>query len=176
MRNNFLSLLRRGCGIAMAATLTVGCTNIDCPLDNVVAMTCGLYDAGSRQALTLEDSLTVSIAGSKDTVLLNKAIGMKTFQLPLRYTTGTDTLLFRFSSATGQSATDTLFVSHTAAVHFDKPDCPAGVYHQLVKVRHTSHPLALMPLTIDSVFVSNHNVTYEDLENLRIYLRAVVEH
>ena len=144
----------------MAATLTVGCTNIDCPLDNVVAMTCGLYDAGSRQALTLEDSLTVSIAGSKDTVLLNKAIGMKTFQLPLRYTTGTDTL----------------FVSHTAAVHFDKPDCPAGVYHQLVQVRHTSHPLALMPLTIDSVFVSNHNVTYEDLENLRIYLRAVVEH
>ncbi len=176
MLHAFLRHTRRACCGMMAATLAVGCTNIDCPLDNVVAMTCGLYQAGTSQVHTLADTLTVSIAGSKDTVLLNRAIGLKSFQLPLRYVTGTDTLLFRFASSAGQSATDTLFVTHNAAVHFDKPDCPAGVYHQIVQVRHTSHPLALMPLTIDSVYVSNHNVTYEDLENLRIYLRAVVEH
>ena len=71
------------------------CSNIDCPLDNIVGMTVNLYSAENRTSLTLTDTLTVRSAGA-DTLLLNRGYALSTFIIPLRYETGTDTLLFRF--------------------------------------------------------------------------------
>lgn len=151
-----------------------GCTNIDCPLDNIVAMTCGLYDAGSENKYTLGDTLTVRAGGKKDTILLNRAYGLQSFLLPLRNASSCDTLLFRFSNSRGQFATDTLYLLHESQVHFESPDCPSAVFHRIGGVRWTSHPLGQMPLTIDKVNVVRQTVNYDDIENLKIYLRTVV--
>ena len=51
--------------------LLAACSNIDCPLDNVVSMQCNLYAAETKSPMTLHDELSVTPAGS-DTVLLNK--------------------------------------------------------------------------------------------------------
>ena len=155
-------------------TLVAGfsaCTEIDCPLDNVVEMGIGLYDAETRQALTLADTLTVRPAG-KDTVLLNRAQGISVCYLPLRQGFERDTLLLRFSNAAGQAATDTLFVGHTNSPHFESIDCPASVFHHLTSVAHTQHPLSQMPLTIDSVAIANPTVNYDNIQHLKIYLRS----
>lgn len=148
-----------------------GCTEIDCPLDNVVEMGCGIYASETEQPLQLTDTLTIRLAG-RDTVLLNRAQGISSFYLPLRHGGTVDTLLLRFSNARGQAATDTLFVTHTAIPHFESIDCPAAIYHEISTTRHTSHALSLMPLTIDSVAVSQTSVNYDDKENLKIYLRS----
>ena len=147
------------------------CTEIDCPLDNVVEMGIGLYDAETRQALTLADTLTVRPAG-KDTILLNRAQGISVCYLPLGQGNERDTLLLRFSNAAGQSATDTLFVGHTKNPPFESIDCPASVFHQLNSVAFTQHPLSQMPLTIDSVVIANPTVTYDNIQHLKIYLRS----
>lgn len=150
----------------------VACTSIDCPLDNVVALKCGLYDNASGSRLSLSQTLTVRAGGQKDTILLNAASGIGDFLLPLRYGSVCDTLLFEFSDAEGRAATDSVFLSHRVMPHFESIDCPAAMFHELGGVRHTSHPLSLLPLTIDSIAVVRKIVNYDDIENLKIYLRS----
>ena len=159
----------------VASAVLAACSNIDCPLDNVVLMQCGLYASETRAALTLTDTLTVRPAG-RDTVLLNRAQGISSFLLPLRESGTQDTLLLCLSDAQGRRAIDTLFVQHTPQPHFESLDCPPAVFHTLTGVRATSHSLGLMPLTIDSVSVVRSSVNYDDIENIRIFLRATASH
>lgn len=147
------------------------CKEIECPLDNVVAMTVGLYHAENDQSLTLADTLTVKAAGT-DSILLNRAMGLSSFLLPVRQTSTSDTLLLCFSNSKNQKAIDTIFVAHTNEPHFESVDCPPAVFHTIRSVAWTSHPLSQMPLTIDSVAVVRTKVNYDDVENLKVYLRS----
>ena len=90
-----------GAVAVLAALLPASCDGMDCPLDNVVVMQCGLYTSETGEALSLSDTLTIRPAG-RDTVLVNRAIGTGTLLLPLRSRTGQDTLLFQLKSAAGQ--------------------------------------------------------------------------
>lgn len=156
------------CGIG---TLLPSCSNIDCPLDNVVRMQCNLYLKSPQSAYTLNDELTITPAG-RDTVLLNKASGIKSFLLPLKEGETKDTLLLHWANADGLTATDTLFVDHTLQPHFESLDCPSSVFHTITSVRATSHSLSEMPFTVDSVSVVRTLVNYDDVENIRIFLRT----
>ena len=162
--------VRQAVGVWLAL-MVAGCSNIDCPLDNVVRMQCNLYASETRKALTLSDVLTVTPAG-RDTVLLNQATAISSFLLPLKEGGTRDTLLLHFSNTAGQEAVDTLFVTHEPQPHFESVDCPACVFHTIKEVGFTSHALGLMPLTIDSVAIVRTAVNYDDIENLRIFLRS----
>lgn len=157
--------------IAILCSLLVACSNIDCPLDNIVLMQCNLYSSETQQSLTLSDILSISPA-ERDTLLLNQASGISSFLLPLKESGTRDTLLFHFSNTTGQEAIDTLFVEHTPLPHFESLDCPACVFHNLTGVSFTSHTINQMPLTIDSVSIVRTTVNYDDIENIRIFLRS----
>ncbi len=161
--------------VTVAAALLAACSNIDCPLDNVVMMQCNLYSSETRSALTLSDTLNIRPAG-RDTVLLNRATGISSFLVPLKESDTRDTLLLVLSNTTGQTATDTLFVDHTPQPHFENLDCPASVFHTVHAVSATSHPLSQLPLTIDSVSLVRSTVNYDDIENIRIFLRSTSNH
>ena len=77
-----------------AAVCFTACSNIDCPLDNVVRMQVGIYSYETRSALTLTDQLSVTPAG-RDTLLLNSATNISSFLLPLKEGGERDTLLLR---------------------------------------------------------------------------------
>lgn len=134
-------------------------------------MQCNFYESETKRALTLHDVLDVMPANS-DTVLINRITQVNHILLPLREGGDLDTLLLQFSNAAEQTATDTLFVSHTRQPHFESVDCPASVFHTITAVRATSHPLSELPLTIDSVSVVRSAVNYDDIENIRIFLRS----
>ena len=104
--------------LSLAIYSLAACTNIDCPLDNVVVATCGLYSAEDQSSLTISDTLSVLAGGVKDTVLLNSAQDISSFQIPMRQSSAADTLLLRFSNAMGQTATDTIYCGHTNSLHF----------------------------------------------------------
>ena len=159
--------------LAAATTLlaVAACSNIDCPLDNVVAMQCNTYSSETLSPLKLPVTLTVKPAG-RDTVLLNQAEGISSFLLPLKNAGTCDTLLLNFSNSSGQDATDTLFVDHTPHAHFESLDCPSTFFHTISGARFTSHPLCDLPLTVDSVSIIRSTVNYDDIENIRIFLRA----
>ncbi len=173
-----MSLIRKALFAPTAivvASLLSACSNIDCPLDNVVMMQCNLYSAETHSALTLTDTLNVRPAG-RDTVLLNRATGISSFLVPLKESGTRDTLLLVLSNTTGQTATDTLFVDHTPQPHFENLDCPASVFHTIQAVSSTSHALSQLPLTIDSVSLVRPTVNYDDIENIRIFLRSTSSH
>ena len=148
-----------------------GCTSIECPLDNVVMMQCNFYSSETGAPLKLDHVLTVKPAG-RDTVLINQITGVPSILLPLKEGADQDTLLLHFSSQTGQEATDTLFVNHTRHPHFESLDCPNSVFHQIYSARVTSHPLSELPFTADSVSLVRSLVDYNDIENIRIFLRT----
>lgn len=157
--------------VCAASLFITGCSNINCPLDNVVMMQCNFYESETKRALTLHDVLDVMPANS-DTVLINRITQVDHILLPLREGGDLDTLLLQFSNAAEQTATDTLFITHTRQPHFESIDCPASVFHTITAVRATSHPLSELPLTIDSVSVVRSAVNYDDIENIRIFLRS----
>lgn len=157
--------------LALPLFLALGCAEINCPLDNVVVLTAGLYAAEDASPLTLPDTLTVTAAGT-DSVLLNRATDIGSFQVPVRQGAETDTLLLRFANTELQTATDTLFVTHTNEPHFESIDCPPSMFHVITSVRWTSHALSQSPLTVDSVAMARPLVNYDDVENIKIYLRS----
>lgn len=147
------------------------CTEVDCPLDSVVVMTCGLYDATSESHLTLPHALSVTPYG-KDTLLLNSASQIGTFVLPLKMASTCDTVLLHFSDDWDQSAVDTLILYHENMPHFESVECPTTIFHHLNRVEWINDTRADLDLKIDSVAIVRELVDYNDVENIQIYLHS----
>lgn len=157
-------------GVGMLMVGLSACSNIDCPLDNVVSLQCNLYDASTQSALTLSDVLSVTPAG-RDTLLLNQATGIKSFLLPLKEAGTQDTLLLHFANAQGAVQVDTLFVNHTPQPHFESLDCPSSVFHTLNAVRVSAQGPTNSAI-VDSVSLVRPIVNYDDIENIRLFIRT----
>lgn len=169
LRNSFRRTRSRlAAGAVLALALCFGaCSEIDCPLDNVVVMKCGLYSSATQKPLSLKDTLTVT-AASSDSVLLNRAQGIASFLLPMGHKTLADTLILRFSKADDTVFADTLIIGHANEAHFESVDCPVAFFHQINEVSTTHH-------AIDSIAIVRRAVNYDDIENLKIYLPGTVE-
>ena len=151
--------------------LLLGCTNIDCPLDNQVEMRLHFYNISSKAEVALIDSLSVrGLRGGTTLLLLNRAFAKKSVNIPLNSAVDCDTLLFRFSG-TEITATDTLFVQHQRNPHFESLDCPASMFHTLKEVSIRSRASGDTLITLDSVSIVNPNVKYEDVDNIKVFLR-----
>ena len=157
-------------GVGMFMVGLSACSNIDCPLDNVVSLQCNLYDASTQSTLTLSDVLSVTPAG-RDTLLLNQATGIKSFLLPLKEAGAQDTLLLHFANAQGAVQVDTLFVNHTPQPHFESLDCPSSVFHTLNAVRVSAQGSANSAI-VDSVSLVRPIVNYDDIEYIRLFIRT----
>ena len=142
------------------------CSEIDCPLNNVVAVQYGLY-YDDETSVTLQDTLIVTAIGT-DSILLNKGQGISSFLLPVHYTAERDSFILRFSDTEGDEMFDTLCVSHTNEAHFESMDCPLCYFHTITEVTSTTHALERVELVYPQV-------NYETQENIRIYLRSFIE-
>jgi hypothetical protein len=141
------------------------CTSIDCPLNNVVYSRFTFYGTtdGKTSAVSLEDTLTVTAVGT-DSVLVNKDYGASSLSLPVSYYNQTDVLLFLYASTAGQ-AHDTLWIDKTNYEHFESPDCPTAMFHNIQGIRHTRN-------FIDSIVVENPVIDYNENNNFKIYFRG----
>ena len=143
--------------------LIVSCSSIDCPLNNRVAT---IYKLQGKVDV-LSDSLTVSTSRFErnDTVLLNRAIDIDSFLLPISYNHPEDVLYFRRSNSTGWSITDTVVIEKRDAPHYESIDCSPAYFHEILNVRHTR-------LGIDSIVINKSKVTYDaKTPHLYIYFK-----
>ena len=134
------------------------CDTIDCTLNNTVVMTCKFYQDG--KAVQLHDTLTVTAAGT-DAVLVNRKYNASSLALPLSYFNPEDTILLNITG-NGYAVTDTLWVEKTSYNHFESPDCPVNMFHNITGVRSTH-------LFIDSVTITRPEVNFIEYENLQIH-------
>lgn len=168
MKHSFKKQAIKGVLGAMAFGLT-SCTGIDCPLDTVVVWTMTFYDSQAETTMNLPCVLTVDAAGAG--TLYNKGTAIASMELPMSIASPTDTLYLHFS-ADDLSTTDTLYIDHTNFAHFEAMDCPGSVFHNITSTHFTTHSMETFPVVIDSVSIIRPLVDYNDVENIRLYLRT----
>lgn len=157
-------VLLRCCVLCMLCGLLgflASCESADCTLQNSVALHCGFYGGGKNVSLT--DTLTVTTAGS-DSVLLNRKVNAKDLVLPMSFWSDCDTLVLHLWGSE-YDLRDTLFVEKTNTPHFEAPDCPTTMFHQITAARCTHQ-------FIDSITVKADRVNYGEYEHIQIHLRT----
>lgn len=159
----------------ITACSLVACSNIDCPLDNQVVMTLAFFNSSSGVPLSISDSLSVyGLQNGKEEILFNRGISLKSITLPLNQASDKDTLLLVFHSDT-ESIKDTLFLRHSRQAHFEAIDCPASIFHHILSSRISARIVESKLPIIDSVIISNPNVNYEDVENIKVFFRPIAQ-
>ena len=156
------------------------CSSIECPLDNRVYTTYLL----AGDITTLTDTLTVStkrLDNGIDTVLLNQAVNVDSFELPMSYNSPEVILYFtrsfREPAATETSPgtsgsdyivrlTDTVVIAKNDIPHFEAVDCNPAFFHEITDIRYTRHG-------IDSIAINNSNVTHDSSKkHFHIYFKS----
>ena len=145
--------------IASTVLLLVACESYDCTLYNYVGMYGTFYKNGAAVALT--DTLTIT-TGKSGPVLLNRSVNTSRLNLPLSYWQDEDTLVLTIKGD-GFLIQDTVWISKTNQVHYESPDCPTTLFHDIQDVRST-HTF------IKSINVIRSSVNYELTDNLQILL------
>lgn len=159
-----------GAATVIASLGLTACSSINCPLDNIVVWTMTFYDSETEEAIKLPTYLSVDAEGAGN--IYNKGNGINLMELPMSISAPTDTLYLRWQTEEDAPAvTDTLYVSHTNDPHFEAIDCPAAIFHTITDVHLKPHADADFPVSIDSVAILRHQVDYNDVENIRLYLR-----
>ncbi|MDE7166354.1 MAG: hypothetical protein K2O17_04930 [Bacteroidaceae bacterium] len=167
--------LRKGTwGIGMAHCLMLllsfvllSCESIDCTLNNVVTCKYAFYSSSDGAAFTLADTLSITAEGT-DSVLYNRGSKVKSVSLPMSYWQETDTLNFRFyNRETGLDATIAIYIKKSNTPHFESPDCPTTMFHELREVTYREEQGL-----VDSVVIAHPSVNYASKENIKIYLHT----
>lgn len=102
-------------------------------------------------------SLQVSCTRKKG-ILVNRRYGAERMELPLSFTTETDTFFIIYSARLA----DTLYICHQNLPYFTSMDCGTIMRYKLTGTTSTHH-------LIDSVQISQSDVTNTLQENVKIY-------
>ncbi|WP_051651783.1 DUF6452 family protein [Prevotella sp. P6B1] len=152
--------------------LMTACSSIDCPVNNTVATLYQIRNSDGTE-LKLTDTMTIStvradenkvvLYNGRDSIILNKGIGISKFTLPISYSHPEDVLLFQFdNNDTDLHVTDTVWIKKNDYPHFESVDCNTAFFHTLTDVKYTCHH-------IDSLVINNPSVTY-DYQTAHFYL------
>ena len=165
--SRILTMLR-GSGIQLLLLFAVllspfffsSCSDIDCPVTNGVSAKYVL------KGDSLHDTLTISAIrdGLTDTVLVNRLVGSKSFQLPMSYAGASDKLRFVFTDTLGHTTVDTLTIAKTSVSHFESVDCQPVFFHTITGATTTGR-------IVNRIEINNPNVDYDgSKENFHLYI------
>ena len=145
--------------IVSIVLLLVACESYDCTLYNHV----GCYGAFDKNgtAVQIVDTLTIT-SGKNGPTLLNRSVNTASLNLPLSYWQDEDTLVFTIKGE-DYILQDTVWIAKTNQVHYESPDCPTTLFHEIQSVRSTHE-------FIKSITVTRSSVNYELINNLQIHL------
>lgn len=168
---DFWKYLRR-CRFAIPVLLMMGCSSINCPLNNTVYTQYELkqarYDA-SKQLKILPDTLrdTLSIVTERydqmDSVLINRQVNATNLKLPISFTADEDVLYF-LRKGKGDYIVDEVRIKKTNTPHFESVECSPNYFHEIVSVETTHNG-------IDSIVVKDKTVDYNARTNFYIYFK-----
>lgn len=130
----------------------VGCTSLDCPLNNTTYTKYRLMG----NITTLKDTMTISTTKTEgtDSVLINKDVKVDSFILPMSYHQPEDVFYFEIRNQENQVFKDTVTVKKEDFSHFESVDCNPTFFHTITEVK-TTHNL------IDSIVINNKDVNYD---------------
>lgn len=148
------------------AGLVLGCTSVDCSMNNTVAGVCA-FQAGRGDSLGNWKDSTLSVVvkdvNGKDSMVLNKKAISSNFYLPVSYTQDVDEFRLLLQNASYNTvAEDTIRIEKTNDPIFESVDCALRYHHKVGSVTTTKHFL-------DSIVVNNDYIS-NDLTKVHFYL------
>ena len=149
----------------LLCALLAACSSITCPLNNMVRVKFGIYNA-AQKVDTLKDTLIVATPRmtGKDSVIINRENYVTDMKLQMSYTNERDTFYMNIIDKNRNRTIDTIVISKTDKMHFESVDCAASFFHTLTGVTYTKH-------AIDSIVLRNKEVNYDsEKEHFRLYL------
>lgn len=107
--------------ILMMVLTVVGCSTLDCPLNNTTYTKYKLMG----NIKTLQDTMTISTTktAGTDSVLINKDVKVDSFILPMSYHQPEDVFYFDIRNRDHQVWKDTVTVKKENYSHFESVDC-----------------------------------------------------
>lgn len=132
---------------------TVGCSTLDCPLNNTVYTKYKL-DGNIKQLTNSYLTIKTKMKNGEDSILLNQQENADSFSLPVSYFNPQDTLYFEVLDAQQRTFQDTVIVSKDNHPHFESIDCSPSYFHTLTGVS-TTHNL------IDSIVINHKDVNFD---------------
>lgn len=130
----------------------IGCTSLDCPLNNTTYTKYKLMG----NVTTLNDTMTISTTKQEgiDSVLINKDVKVDSFILPMSYHQAEDVFYFEFKNKYKQTWKDTVIVKKENFSHFESVDCAPSFFHTITGIQTTHN-------YIDSIVINNKEVNYD---------------
>ena len=150
--------------ISLCAILLFSCTQVDCPLNNMVYANYRFYDHYG-DSIQIDDSLTVITHCNEmqDSILINRKTKTTSFMLPVSYGQREDEFYMKLKN-TERTICDTIWVTKESLPHFESVDCNPVFFHTVTDVRCTHN-------IIDSVVINNKKIDYDSSkEHFKIYL------
>ncbi len=145
--------MRKIIPLLLGVIALMGCSSIDCTLNNTVYTHYKL----KGNITQLSDTLTISttrLNGTKDTII-NKDVDIDSFILPMSYTQPEDVFVFEMrDTVTKKVYLDTVRVKKEDQPHFESLDCKASYFHTITGVETTHN-------RIDSIVINNKDVNYD---------------
>lgn len=149
--------------LPLLAILFLGsCDTLDCTLNNTVACNYKFYNSEGLP-IELVDILTITAEGT-DSTLLNRKAKVSTMAIPMSYWQDMDILTFTVQGD-GYILQDKVAIKKSNIEHFESPDCPSTMFHQILSVESTHQ-------FIDTILIVSPSVNYDGIENLQIRLRS----
>lgn len=153
--------------IILSSILLLGaCSSLDCPMNNLVYTNYKLLKADGTPD-TLRDTITIITTQNtgNDVVVLNRAVNISSFILPISYAADRDTFYALISDTLHNVKGDMFVVSKKSSPHFESIECSPSYFHHITEVEHTQE-------TIDSIVINTPEVTYDtSKEHLYIYFK-----
>ena len=114
--------------------LLAGCESIDCTLNNIVSLNVGFYESTTGNSYSITDTLNITANGT-DSILYNRGFNISTLTLPMSYWQDADTLNLNFyDSSLNQTNTVVLRIAKSNTPHFESPDCPTTMFHNITAI------------------------------------------
>lgn len=158
---NLIKLLFVGIVLCPLIGTAVSCSEEeDCSMNARMMLNCTFYSFNPETQVVKKDtidSLTITAYGT-DSIILNNQKSVVNLSLPLRYSTNTTQLVFRYS----RNKADTVTIGHNNVPYFLSIDCGYQMQQTVTEVQHTNHQL-------DSIYVSSNEANLFNRENLKLF-------
>jgi hypothetical protein len=138
------------------------CDLLDCTQGQVSLLRIKLTDLEGH-GLTLSDTLTITTCGT-DSILLNRATGVKEILLPLSYHYPVDTFILRHYN-NEYLEIDSLFVGKSNDIYFESPDCPTVMMHNIGFAKCSEN-------FVDSVSILANKVDFYEVTHLQLFINS----
>lgn len=156
------------CLLTAFLLVVVGCSSIDCPVQNRVYTIYSLKKADGTSDTLKVDTLTITSrrVNHTDTTLQNRLTGISSFDLDISQVLPIDTLHLELRDTLGHIYRDTIWVEKSNEPHFESVDCQISYFHHITRATTTHH-------IIDSLSIHNATVNYEaSNEHFHLYFKA----